>query len=65
MDLAVGEAGVVVDGGVDVVEAHGAAGCPAGLTAQGAVSAAVGDPAELFHIHTDQLAGAVPVGSGG
>lgn len=59
VDLAVGEAGVVVDGGVDVVEAHPASGGPAGLAAQGLVAATVGDMAELLHVDVDEFAGAV------
>jgi hypothetical protein len=50
---------VVVDGGVDVVEAHAVAGGPAGLAAQDLVTAAVGDPAEFLDVPVDQLAGAV------
>ncbi|GAA2662528.1 hypothetical protein GCM10010307_81660 [Streptomyces vastus] len=50
---------MVVDGGVDEVEAHGAACGPAGLAAQRLVPAAVGDPAELFDVDVDQFAGPV------
>ena len=59
LDLAVGQAGVVVDGGVDEVEAHAAAGGPAGLPAQDLVATAVGDPAQLLDVHVDQFAGPV------
>ncbi len=54
VDFAVDEAGVVVDGGLDVVEAH-AADRPACLAAQGSVAAVVKDPAEFLHIDVDQL----------
>src|SRR5690625_3066564 len=61
VDLAVGQAGVVIDHGVDVVIAdapglvllHVAA-------AVGAPAAAVGDLAQLLHIHVDQLPGPGP-----
>jgi hypothetical protein len=56
VDLAVGEAGVIVDGGVDVVEAHGA-DRPTGVTAADLVAAVVGDAAELPHIDVNQFAG--------
>ncbi|BCK66050.1 hypothetical protein Srufu_078950 [Streptomyces libani subsp. rufus] len=56
VDLAVGEAAVVVDGGVDVVEAHVAAGSAAGLAAEDVVSAAVGDPAQFLDVDVDQFA---------
>jgi hypothetical protein len=58
VDLAVGQPGVVVDGGVDVVEAH-AADRSAGLAAQRPMAAAVGNPAEFLHVDVDQLAGTV------
>lgn len=58
VDLAVGEAGVVVDCGVDVVEAH-AADRPARVAAQDFVTAAVGDAAELLDVDVDQFAGPV------
>ncbi|BCK67389.1 hypothetical protein Srufu_013420 [Streptomyces libani subsp. rufus] len=50
VDLAVGQAAVVVDGGVDVVEAHAAAPGPASPAAQGLVTAARGDPAGNAHL---------------
>ena len=59
VDLAVGQAGVVVDGGVDVVGAHVAASGPAGPAAAHLVTAAVGDPAELLDVDVDQFAGPV------
>ena len=61
VDLAVGEAGVVVDGGVDVVEADAAAAVGAGGLRGRWTSpaAAVGDPAELLDVDVDQLAGPV------
>ena len=59
VDLAVGEAGVVVDCGVDVVEAHAASGGPAGLAAQDPMAAAVRDPAEFLDVDVDQFAGPV------
>lgn len=52
VDLAVGEAGVGVDGGVDEAEAHLAVGGPAGLAAQRLVAAAVGDAAEFLDVET-------------
>jgi hypothetical protein len=58
-DLAAGEAGVVVDGGVDVAVAGAGALLAARLPAQGLVSAAVGDVAELFDVDVHQLAGPV------
>src|SRR5205814_6949218 len=59
-DLGVGEPGVVVDGGVDVVVA-GPAGLPGpGAAAAGPPAAAAGDLAELFDVEVDQLAGPVP-----
>jgi hypothetical protein len=57
VDLVVGQAAVVVDGGVNVVEAHVAAPGAAGLAAQDLVAAAVRDPAELLDVHVDQVAG--------
>lgn len=42
---------------MDVVEAHLAAGGPAGLAAHGLVAASVGDPAELLHVDVDEFAG--------
>jgi hypothetical protein len=59
VDFAVGEAAVVVDCGVDVVEAHLAAGGPAGLAAQHLVAAAVRDPAELLDVDVEEFAGPV------
>lgn len=47
-DLAVGEAGVVVDGVVEVAVAGAGAGLAARLAPEGFVSAAVGDVAELL-----------------
>jgi hypothetical protein len=59
-DFGVGQAGVVVDQGVDVVEPDpGPFLCP-GLAVFAAVrlpSAAVVDPADLLHVHVHQLAG--------
>ncbi len=49
---------MVVDGGVDVVEAH-AADRPADVAAADLVAAAVGDAAEFLHVDVDQFAGAV------
>ena len=46
-DLGVGEAGVVIDGGVDVVIAQPTDCSRAGAAAVGAPTTAVGDPAEL------------------
>ncbi|GHB72290.1 hypothetical protein GCM10010377_73610 [Streptomyces viridiviolaceus] len=57
MDFAVGEAAVVVDCGVDVVEAGGAAAVGAGGTAVDAPSSAVGDAAEFPDVDVDELAG--------
>ena len=66
--LDVGEAGVVVDGGVDVVVAKsgsflaGAVRAPVGpavasslLLSQSSPSATIGDPAQLFDVDVDQL----------
>ena len=54
---------MVVDQGVDVVVADRALvrarGVVGGRAAAGAPAAAVGDPAELLHVHVDQLAGPV------
>ncbi|CQR59716.1 Hypothetical Protein sle_02540 [Streptomyces leeuwenhoekii] len=54
-----GESGVVVDGGVDVVEAHATAGAAAGLAAQDLVAATVGDSAELLDVDVDEFPGTV------
>ena len=59
VDLAVGQAGMVIDGGVDVVEAHAVAPGAAGLAAQDLVSAAVGDAAEFLDVDVDQFTGPV------
>ncbi|GHB79659.1 hypothetical protein GCM10010377_82140 [Streptomyces viridiviolaceus] len=48
---------MVVDGGVDVVEAHAAAPGPADLAAEDFVASAVGNPAEFLHVDVDELAG--------
>jgi len=76
VDLGVGQSGVVIDGGVDVVVADRAAVDPPaahGLrTAVDVPSAAVRDPAELLDIKVDRVAGpgvlvtagAAPAGSG-
>jgi hypothetical protein len=61
-DLAVGQAGVVVDGAVDVAVAAGrrcagAAVAPAGGPAEGSPAAAVGDTAELLDVHVHQVTG--------
>src|SRR5690625_6376032 len=58
VDLAVGQAGVVIDHGGDVVIADAllAVGVARGA-AVGAPPAAVGDLAQLLHIHVDQLPG--------
>ncbi|SEE03665.1 hypothetical protein SAMN05428945_6460 [Streptomyces sp. 2224.1] len=58
VDLGVGQAGVVVDGGVQVVEAHAADG-PACVAAVDFVAAAVGDPAEFLDIDVDQFSWAL------
>lgn len=50
---------MVVDGGVDVVEADAASGDTAGLAAQASVAATVGEPAAFLHVHVGQFA--VPV----
>lgn len=50
---------MVVDGGVDVVEAQTGTAGAAGLAAQDLVSAAVGDPAELLDVDVDEFAGPV------
>ena len=57
-ELAVGEAGVGVDGGVDVGVAAAALVAPPvrGAAAQLLVTAAVGDPGQLLHVDVDQLA---------
>src|SRR5699024_7641523 len=64
VDLAVGQAGVVIDHGVDVVIAD-APGLVLGLVGRGASvgapAAAVGDLAQLLHIHVDQLPGPGPL----
>src|SRR5690625_3654297 len=58
VDLAVGQAGVVIDHGVDVVIADALlAVAVARGAAVGAPPAAVGDLAQLLHIHVDQLLG--------
>lgn len=56
VDLAVGQAAVVVEGGMNVIEAHAASPGPAGLSAQGFVAAAVGDTAELLDVDVNQFA---------
>src|SRR5690606_5407738 len=62
VDLAVGPAGVVIDHGVDVVIANApAAVAVARGAAVGAPAAAVGDLAQLLHIHVDQLPGPGPL----
>src|SRR4051794_8323301 len=53
-DLGVGQPGVIVHGGVDVVIAQPPGAAWAGAAAVGAPAAAVGDPAELLHIDVHQ-----------
>src|SRR5690606_30047353 len=64
VDLAVGQAGVVIDHGVDVVIAD-TPGLVLGRVGRGAAvgapPAAVGDLAQLLHIHVDQLPGPGPL----
>lgn len=55
-DLAVGQAGVVVDGVVEIAVAGPGAVLAAGLAAERLVAAAVGDVAELLDVDVDQLA---------
>jgi len=65
LDLGVGQAGVVVDDDMDVVEVETdpvvarsvVAGALAGV---GASAAAVGDAAEFLYVHVDELARALP-----
>src|SRR5947199_3486348 len=60
-DLGVSEAAEVVDGGVEVGVADTAAASAhavAGLTADHSMPAAIGNTAQLLHVHVDQLAGA-------
>lgn len=52
---------MVVDGGVDVVEAQAALVGGAFGPAVGASAAAVGDASELLDVHVDQGAGTVPL----
>ena len=58
VDLGVGKAGVVIDGGVDVVEPDGGLGVPG---VRGALvdppAATVGYATELLHVDMDQIAG--------
>ena len=56
-DLAVGQAGVVVDGVVQVAVAGPGAGPAAGLASQGLVAAAVGDVSQLLDVDVHQVAG--------
>lgn len=58
VDFGVGPAGVVIDGGVDVVESKAA---PADLlrAATGAPAPAVRDPSEFLDVHMDQLSRAL------
>src|SRR4051794_3171621 len=58
-DLGVGQPGVVIDGGVDVVIAQAAGRAGSGAAAVGAPAATVGDAPELLHIDVDQGAGPV------
>src|SRR5690606_30844608 len=64
VDLAVGQAGVVIDHGVDVVIAD-TPGLVLGLVGRGAAvgapTATIGDLAQLLHIHVDQLPGPGPL----
>ena len=59
VDFAVGEACVLINCGVDVVEAGDTAAVGAGDAAVNAPAAAVGDAAELLHINMDHFAGPV------
>src|SRR5690606_4741924 len=62
VDLAVGQAGVVIDHGVDVVIADALlAVAVARVAAVGAPPATIGDLAQLLHIHVDQLPGPGPL----
>src|SRR5215207_4727579 len=58
-DLGIGQPGVVVDGGVDVVVAQPAMAAWAGAAAVGSPSAAVGDAAEFLHVDVQQRSGTV------
>ncbi|GAA3239633.1 hypothetical protein GCM10020256_60910 [Streptomyces thermocoprophilus] len=58
-DLAVSQAGVVVDGGVHIAVAGTGTRLAACLAAQDLVAAAVGDVAELLDVDMHQLAGPV------
>jgi hypothetical protein len=58
-DLGVGQAGVVIDRGVDVVVAEAAEADRPGASAVDPPPATGGDAAELLHIDVDQVAGTV------
>lgn len=55
-DLAVGEAGVVVDGVAEVAVAGAGADLAARLTPEGFVAAAVGDVAQFLDVDVDEFA---------
>ena len=54
-DLAVGQAGAVIDRGVDVAVPGPRAGLTSGRAAEGLVPAAVGDVAEFLDVDVDQV----------
>src|SRR4051794_16028748 len=58
-DLGVGQPGVVIDGGVDVVIAQPSGAARADTAAVGAPATAIGDAAELLHVDVHQGAGPV------
>jgi hypothetical protein len=60
-DLGIGQPGVVIDGGMDLVIARAVVPIPAAMLARvaamDAVAAAVTQPPELLDVHVEQLAG--------
>jgi hypothetical protein len=65
VDFAVGQAGAVIDSGVDVVEPDGSPAVGAGGTAVGPPAAAIRDPAEFLDVDVDEFTRADRVHNGG